>query len=99
MSKKLAAEFIGTLCSSWVGAGARFSRQPSRMSGSGSWRRVRVRPHRPDDGLRDRPHLRLSPESGRIGRPLAGGRFPASGLIPTSWRRWPARSPARASST
>ena len=76
--KPYAAEFIGTFwlvlggCGSAVLAAA-FPELGHRLAR----RLARLRPHRADHGLRDRPHLGLPPQSGGLDRPWRGGRFPA----------------------
>ena len=53
---------------SWLG---------DRLSGRG----VRLRPHRAHHGVCHRPHLGLPFESGGLGGPVVGKRFPASDLL------------------
>ena len=84
--KAYAAEFVGTFwlvlggCGSAVLAAA----FPGRRHRSAR-RLARVRAHRADDGVRDRAHLRLPPESRRVGRPL--GRRPLPGAEAPALRR------------
>ena len=97
LSNRLAAEFLGTFWLVLGGCGSAVLAAAFPDVGIGLARRVAgLRPDRADDGLRDRPHLRLPPQPGGVGRPVVGGRFPAASCCPTSSRRCWARSPAAA---
>ena len=68
---KLAAEFIGTFWLVFGGCGSAVLAAAFPEVGIGLLGVVAgVRAHRPDNGLCDRPHLRLPPQSGGHDRPL-----------------------------
>ena len=96
MGRKVAAEFIGTFWLVLGGCGSAVLAAAFPNVGIGLLGRcLRVRPHRPDHGLRDRPHLGLPSESrglGRTRRPADASRPPTS--CRTSSPRSRARSPA-----
>ena len=99
MSKKLAAEFIGTFWLVLGGCGSAVLAAAFPDVGIGLAGVVAgLRPDRADDGLRHRPHLRLSPQS----RPSPSACGPAAGIRParccrTSSRRSSAPSSVRSS--
>ena len=97
LSKRAAAEFLGTFWLVFGGCGSAVLAAAFPASGIGFLGRgAGLRPDGADHGLRHRPHLRLPSESGGLGRAGGGQALRRGGSCrPTSSRRCSAAMVAR----
>ena len=86
---KYGAEFFGTFWLVLGGCGRDISRSRNRLARG----RTRIRTDSADNGLCDRPHLRLPPESSGFNRALGRGAIP--GERPRTLYRLPGAGPYR----